>query len=95
MRRRYRFSRSNPEPRAVCDRCGFEVAHSELREQKEYRGGDAPVGTGVLVCGGCYDQPQPFFARPLVKNDPVPVRNPRPIPPIINATGVIDDIGKP
>jgi len=76
--RRYTFNRRNPQPRAICDRCGFEVERPELREQLEFRGGDAPVGIGVLVCSDCYDAPQPFYARPLVKNDPTPVRNPRP-----------------
>jgi hypothetical protein len=91
--RRYRFDRTDPKPRAICDRCGFEVARPELREQKEFRGGDAPVGIGILVCGACYDQPQPFFARPLIKRDPTPVRDPRPIPPIVLASGDIDDVG--
>jgi hypothetical protein len=78
----YRFSRSNPDPRAICDRCGFEVNHSSLSEQVEYRGGEAPVGIGILVCPACYDKPQPYFARPRVKNDPTPVTNPRPPIPL-------------
>jgi hypothetical protein len=77
-RRKYVYNSIDPQPRAICDRCGFQVAHNELREQKEYRGGDTPVGIGILVCGACYDVPQPFYARPLIKNDPIPVRNPRP-----------------
>jgi hypothetical protein len=78
MTRLYRFNKMNPVARAVCDRCGFIVAHNTLREQMDFRGGDAPVPTGILVCPKCEDKPQPFYARPLVKNDPVPVENPRP-----------------
>lgn len=79
--RRYVFNRRNPQPRAICDQCSFEVERGELREQMEFRGGDAPVGTGVLVCSDCYDVPQPYYARPLIKGDPTPVRNPRPPAP--------------
>lgn len=82
-RERYKFSWNDHKSRAICDRCGFTVAHRDLREQLEFRGGDAPVGTGILVCGSCYDEPQPFFARPLIGRDPTPVKNPRPVPPAI------------
>lgn len=81
MSRHYHFNKSNPQPRGICDRCGFQWERRALSEQKEYRGGDSPVGIGILVCPPCNDQPQPFFARSLVKQDPTPVFMPRPPPP--------------
>lgn len=80
--KRYKFRKSDPQVPAICDRCGMRVEHRDLREQTEYRGGDSPVGIGVRICGGCFDEPQPFFARPITGTDPTPVRNPRPPVPM-------------
>lgn len=77
-RRPPRFDASNPQAIAICDGCGFLVQHNTLSEQREYRGGTVPVGTGVYKCPSCIDQPQPYFSRQLLRPDPVPVRNPRP-----------------
>jgi hypothetical protein len=77
-RRRYKFSGTGTPPRAICDRCGLLTYHTDLVEQADFRGGDAPVGTGILVCKECNDVPQPYYARPIIKQDPYPVRNPRP-----------------
>lgn len=84
MSRYFRFNKTNPQPRGICDRCGFQWERRELREQTDYRGGDTPVGVGILVCPVCFDEPQPFFARPRVKQDPTPVYMPRPEPPEID-----------
>ena len=81
MSRLYRFDRRNPVPRAVCDQCGFIVRHTDLRMQMDYRGGDAPVPQGILVCPKCYDKPQAQNARPIIKQDPYPQENPRPAVP--------------
>ncbi len=77
-RTRPRFDAHNPQAIAQCDGCDFQVQHNTLREQYEYRGGSAPVPTGVWKCPSCIDVPQPYFSRQLLKPDPVPVRNPRP-----------------
>lgn len=87
-RRKYKFSGTNTPPRAICDQCGLLTYHTDLVEQRDYRGGDAPVGIGILVCPECNDVPQPFYARPLVKSDPTPVRNPR----TPGASGELNDI---
>lgn len=68
------------DAQAQCDRCSHWVQRSSLREQLEYRGGTAPVGTGIFVCGYCYDVPNPQGALnvEVLRQDPVPVMNPRP-----------------
>lgn len=73
-----RYNARDPQAIAQCDGCGFRVQHNHLREQKDYRGGSTPVGLGLWVCASCEDVPQPYFARQLLRPDPVPVRNPRP-----------------
>lgn len=46
----------NPEPRAICDRCGQEVTLSTLRWQHQYVGGTYQ-NRKLLVCNICYDLP--------------------------------------
>lgn len=77
-RTRPRYDQTSPQAVAICDGCGFRVQHNHLREQRDYRGGSTPVGLGIWVCASCQDVPQPYFARQLLRPDPVPVRNPRP-----------------
>ena len=77
--RRYPTTRwDDPKAFALCDGCKFITYHDDLQEQMEYRGGTSPVGTGWLVCPTCYDTPNAQLAPPILKPDPVPVRNPRP-----------------
>ncbi len=52
--------------------------HEDLREQKDYRGGNVPVGNGMWVCGKCQDVPNQYQKRQVLPPDPVPVQNPRP-----------------
>lgn len=68
------------DAQAQCDRCSHWVQRSSLREQLEFRGGTAPVGTGIFVCGHCYDVPNPLGALnvEVLRQDPIPVINPRP-----------------
>lgn len=65
-------------PKAVCDRCGFVVAHSRLR--KEW--------TSLLVCPQCFD-PRPADTRPpRLRPEGVPIRDARPEPePIFREPG--------
>lgn len=65
---------------AQCDRCSCWVEHGSLREQTEYRGGTAPVGNGVMVCGRCLDRPNPqgSLNTQVLKQDPEPVLKARP-----------------
>lgn len=76
----------NPRGVAMCDGCGFWVNYPELRERQEYRGGWAPVGTGLYVCKTCDDVPQPYYRRQVLAPDPVPLLNPRIDPSVTNVT---------
>lgn len=73
---------------AQCDRCSDWVEHSSLRDQLEYRGGTAPVPTGVWVCGRCWDEPNPqdSLNTQVLKQDPEPVMNARPDTTIYSLT---------
>lgn len=68
------------DAQAQCDRCSWWVQRSSLMEQMEYRGGTSPVPTGIFVCAHCYDVPNPQGALnvEVLRQDPVPVMNPRP-----------------
>lgn len=54
--------------RAICDRCGFEYALSDLR--KEW--------TGLMVCRDDYDPRPPKLTAPVVRAEGVPHPNARP-----------------
>jgi len=77
-RKPFRVDPKNPRAAALCDGCGFLVNRENLHMQKEYRGGSAPVDTGLLRCDSCLDKPQPYFKKLVLLPDPVPVDNPRP-----------------
>lgn len=72
---------SAPEPCGICDRCGFLYNLSELVYQKEYQG-TGLIEKAIRVCQRtCLDKPAPFLKTILIPPDPIPVRDPRPIPP--------------
>lgn len=68
----------NPVGFAICDRCGLPCMHDDLRPDMQYRGGMAPVATGLMVCGKCEDVPNAYFQKQVLRPDPVPLKNPRP-----------------
>jgi hypothetical protein len=68
----------NPRARGICQGCGLECYRDEMQEQRDYRGGSAPVPTGVWKCRRCIDVPQPYFKKQVLPPDPVPVRKPFP-----------------
>ncbi len=70
--------RHNPQGVAVCDGCGIVVPYYDLVEQKDFRGGNTPVGVGIRVCSMCYDTPNEQLKLQVFKPDPVPLRYPRP-----------------
>lgn len=78
QRTRARADIDNPQAFAICDGCGFRVMHNSLRKKMEYRGGNSPEWTGLMVCGRCDDVPQPFFQRQVLPPDPAPISKPRP-----------------
>lgn len=78
-RRPVRINKRNPESVAVCDGCGFVVQYTELKWQKDYRGGDAPTQLGQRVCLSCYDTPNQQLRLQVYKPDPIPNPLPRPM----------------
>lgn len=72
-----RISQTNPQALGVCDRCGALYNLRDLRFQFDWRGA-LLQNLRILVCGGCYDQPQEQLRTIVLPPDPVPVLNPRP-----------------
>lgn len=69
---------SNPEAAGRCDRGGEVRKRSELRREMIYAGGQL-VWNGFLCCDQHRDRPQPQEALLVLKADPVPVLQPRPL----------------
>ena len=68
----------HPEPIGICDYSGFAFNRSQLNKQMEWRG-DNLVWTGFMVGTPFLDEPSPQNRPPVVKNDPKPVKNARPV----------------
>lgn len=69
---------NNHRPVAQCPCCGQWTYRDCIVEQKDYRGGSAPVPTGRYACERCIDQPQPYFKKQVLPPDPIPVVMPFP-----------------
>lgn len=72
-----KMSMKDPRGIARCDYSGLMVRHADLKKQKQYRG-TGLVDTGFLVAPQFADAPNPQELVPLIKLDPVPLKNPRP-----------------
>jgi hypothetical protein len=71
-----KMSARDPRGIARCDYSGLMVRHSDLRRQKQYRGRGL-VWTGLMVYYKFLDVPNPQELIPLIKLDPIPLKNPR------------------
>lgn len=80
---RYSVSAENFTPHGICDRCGFMYAHKDLIKQPIWTGRNLTF-KNILVCSRCYDKPNEQLRTILIPADPVPISNPRPIPPYDN-----------
>lgn len=69
--------KNNPRGIGTCDYSGFMVLHRSMKDQLQYRG-QGLVKTGYRVDPRFYDDPNPQDLTPLIKPDPVPLRNARP-----------------
>lgn len=67
---------SHPEALGICDYTGFVHFRKDLIRQMEWRG-NRLVWTGFLVGRDYLDKPNPQLKPPILKPDPVPVRDPR------------------
>lgn len=74
---RARISRTNPEARGVCDRCGFMYSLNYLRYQYQWAGTKLQ-NLRLRVCDTCMDVPQEQLRAIILPPDPVPVMDPRP-----------------
>ena len=72
-----RVDPNDPDPFAICDRCGMRYNISALRYQREYAGTKL-LNLQLLVCERCTDTPQEQKRTITIPTDPVPTRNPRP-----------------
>ena len=86
--------KNNPDGAGVCDGCGFVVPYNDLKEQMDYRGGSNPVGLGLRVCSMCYDTPNAQLKKQIFKPDPVPFKNPRPVPQNIFGTTTEEELNR-
>jgi hypothetical protein len=71
----------NPEPTAVCDKCGFLWNHNRLAWQFDWMG-DKLQNKRILVCPDCMDDQAMFLKTIHIPPDPPPVYNARPGQPI-------------
>jgi hypothetical protein len=75
------MTRRRPLGLAVCDRCGLDCRHSELR--KEW--------SGVYVCPKCYETKHPQLTpRKVPGGDPRPLVNARPPQKLVVDVEAID-----
>ena len=66
----------DPKGIARCDYSGLMVRHADLKKQMQYRG-TGLVWTGLMVAPQFEDTPNAQDLIPLIKLDPVPLKNPR------------------
>jgi hypothetical protein len=66
----------HPSAFAICERCGFQYLHRDLKWDTQYRGREIRR-TGYLVCPTCTDIPNPTLRPIVVPADPPPILNPR------------------
>ncbi len=67
----------HPEAVGVCDYSGFVFNHKDLVKQMDWYG-DNFLWTGFLVGKPFVDVPNEQNRPPLTKDDPRPIKNPRP-----------------
>lgn len=72
----------NPEPAALCDKCGFMWSHSMLTWQFDWMG-DRLQNKRILVCPECLDEKSMFLKTIRIPADPPPVYNVRPGQPML------------
>src|SRR5215831_14185356 len=71
-----RVDPQHPAAFAICDMCGFQYNHRDLRWEVQWFGNQIRK-TGFLVCPTCWDHPNPTLRPKVLPPDPVPILNPR------------------
>lgn len=67
----------NPQPFAICQRCGIQYNQEALQWQWSIVGTDLN-NTGLLVCRFCVDNLPTFTVPQILPPDPEPIFNARP-----------------
>lgn len=67
----------DPQAIGFCDKTGSPFLRKDLVKQMEWKG-DSLVWTGFLVGKPFVDKPNEQFRTPIILQDPVPVKDPRP-----------------
>lgn len=75
----------NPQPFAICDRCGIQYNQEDLVWQVDIRGTQLQ-NIRLLVCRFCKDNPAIFTVPLILPADPLPVFNSRAEPYAIDET---------
>jgi hypothetical protein len=71
-----RVDPQKPSAFAICDCCGFQYNHRDLRWGRAYYGRELR-NTGHLLCPTCWDIPNPSSQPIVLPADPVPILNSR------------------
>ena len=71
-----RLDPSSPRAFAICDKCGFQYNHCDLKWEIQWTGTQINK-TGFLVCPTCWDVPNPQLQARVLPADPIPILNPR------------------
>ena len=74
---RARVSARRPSALGICDRCQGTYNLIDLRWQWFWAGMNLQ-NSQLLVCNGCYDEPNQQLRTIIIPPDPLPVFNPRP-----------------
>lgn len=74
---RARVDPENPQPFAVCDRCGGLYNHIDLTWQHEWNARTI-YNKNFLHCERCLDKPSELFRNLTLPPDPPPIIDPRP-----------------
>ena len=72
-----KVEKNNPRAVGQCDFSGFMGRRMDMTRQYEYIGNGLRF-TGFWVIPKFADKPNPQLLPPLVKIDPIPIRDPRP-----------------
>jgi len=71
-----RVDPQHPRSFGICDTCGFQYLHSDLKWGVQITGTQTRR-TGFLQCPTCWDKPNPSLRVVVLPADPVPILNPR------------------
>ena len=84
------IDKNNPEAMGVCDRGGEVRKHKDLHKEMIYAGRSL-VWNGMLCCDDHIDKPHPQSRLLVLTPDPVPIKLPRPIVPMVPRGGYLQD----